>query len=80
MPETTLTKTASVKFSAPDFQQLILMIDDMSRLHVSGIEELCRVAGEGTAALTTVIVRLAEQVQEARHREHRRYVAAKRLA
>jgi hypothetical protein len=80
MPETTLAKTASVKLSAPDFQQLILMIDDMSRLHVSGIEELCRAASDGTPAVTAVMLKLVEQVQEARRREHRRYVAAKRLA
>ena len=65
MPDTTLTKTHAVKLSGSEFQQLVLMIDDMSRLHVPGIEELCKAATDGTLSVLTTMVKLDGQISEA---------------
>ena len=79
MPDTTLTKSHSVKLSGCEFQQLVLMIDDMSRLHVPGIEELCRAAVEGSLSVLATMVKLECRISEARDRERRRHAASRRL-
>jgi hypothetical protein len=79
MPDTALTKTHSLKLSGSEFQQLVLMIDDMSRLHVPGIEELCRAAVEGSLSVLATMVKLECRISEARDRERRRHAAARRL-
>jgi hypothetical protein len=79
MPDTTLTKTHAVKLSGSEFQQLVLMLDDMSRLHVPGIEELCRAATEGSLSVLATMATLEGRISEARDRERRRHAAARRL-
>jgi hypothetical protein len=79
VPDTTLTKPHTVKLSGIEFQQLVLMIDDMSRLHVPGIEELCRAAVEGNLSVLATMVTLEGRISEARDRERRRHAAARRL-
>jgi hypothetical protein len=80
MPETALTKPAAVKLNRAEFQRLVLMIDEMARLHVAGMEELCRAAAEGGVAVQATMLVLEERVSEARGRERRRHAAARKLA
>jgi hypothetical protein len=80
MPETTLTKTHAVKLSGIEFHQLVLMIDDMSRLHVPGIEELCRAAVEGSLSVLATMATLEGRISDARDLERRRYAAARRMS
>ncbi|HEY7119123.1 MAG TPA: hypothetical protein VH475_21210 [Tepidisphaeraceae bacterium] len=80
MPETALSKPAAVKLNGSEFQRLVLMIDEMARLHVAGMEELCRAAAEGSVSVLAAMLMLEERVTEARGRERRRHVAARKLA
>lgn len=73
------TTSTPIRLTADEFRQILLLVDDMSRLHVEGMEDLCRAAAEGGTTLASAVDALAGQVRKAREREQRCHAAMRRL-